>query len=833
MRIKNFIIAVLVAVVVGVSGGLATAQITNFSTDVDTAINRGLTFQDSSGSYTGSAGDATGLALLSLLEKRVSADQNAAPQGYVNANAADQNRMNSAVDFIIDENREDNGCGGEDENCAPCNTEWADGDAADWQNLSFEPFRDWSGRGQGPNMLGRPAVLHLIEEDIYLDVEFTLWDTCGFGSEGEGEGEGEGGSGSAVQVGGCSPFPGFQYLRSTEGVPGEKVWTGGQITFTKPCGADPDVPANGDGITAFTRLTRGDCGSIYNSVCEEDFFNSAPCPGGPGGLPFYAYRDGQDMMALSVYRRTGGPIDVLPALLAIFDRTIAAQAPDGYWCYCDGGCSDSSTTQFVIAGLAAIRAVLIDENDFARIAQLDAATALCRAAYASIPAQNPVLTPGELGHGYNRGNQNSLQQTGSGTWIQLAGGADLNDAGVQAYLRWLYNRYNDRSILGAGGGWSGSYFYYLWSFAKALTFLEDSGITANAGNLAVADLGTLDPAAVPAFGGRVLHRDPTTVPRPAVFGPDPGAYYDDPNEPPRWYFDFAYSLLLLQDASGQFLNPAGHGNWDNAARQAYSLLVLVRSVGGGCLDTDGDQVCDSEDNCPADANPGQEDGDSDDVGDVCDNCINTPNPGQEDGDSDGVGDACDNCPDDANPNQDDGDGDGVGDVCDNCLDAPNPNQADGDNDGLGDACDNCPDDANPNQGDVDGDGVGDVCDNCIDTPNPGQEDVDGDGVGDACDTPQIPCVEDLTARAKTGQVTLVWTHVGADSYNVYSGLNPGGPYGLIGNTTSTYSTYTDSGLTNGITVYYIVRPVLGGQELCPVTGNEASETPQERRRRER
>jgi hypothetical protein len=41
-------------------------------------------------------------------------------------------------------------------------------------------------------------------------------------------------------------------------------------------------------------------------------------------------------------------------------------------------------------------------------------------------------------------------------------------------------------------------------------------------------------------------------------------------------------------------------------------------VPGGGGDGDGDLVCDANDNCPAAANPGQEDLDGDDTGDVCD-----------------------------------------------------------------------------------------------------------------------------------------------------------------------------------------------------------------------
>jgi len=128
-------------------------------------------------------------------------------------------------------------------------------------------------------------------------------------------------------------------------------------------------------------------------------------------------------------------------------------------------------------------------------------------------------------------------------------------------------------------------------------------------------------------------------------------------------------------------------------------------------DSDGDGVCDANDNCPLVANADQADADSDGVGDACDACT--------DPDDDGFGDpgfdrsACaggtgtDNCPSVANADQLDLDGDGIGDACDTCpLDATN----DGDGDGLCLLADNCPTVANPDQADADGDGIGDACD---------------------------------------------------------------------------------------------------------------------------
>jgi Zn-dependent metalloprotease len=121
--------------------------------------------------------------------------------------------------------------------------------------------------------------------------------------------------------------------------------------------------------------------------------------------------------------------------------------------------------------------------------------------------------------------------------------------------------------------------------------------------------------------------------------------------------------------------------------QEYPIALRVG------VDTDGDEVWDDVDNCPAAANPAQADTDADGIGDVCDNCDPT-----------------------------DSDGDGVGDACDNCASAWNRDQADDDLDGLGDSCDNCPMDDDPDQTDTDSDGQGDACD--ADDDNDGCADLE-------------------------------------------------------------------------------------------------------------
>jgi len=81
----------------------------------------------------------------------------------------------------------------------------------------------------------------------------------------------------------------------------------------------------------------------------------------------------------------------------------------------------------------------------------------------------------------------------------------------------------------------------------------------------------------------------------------------------------------------------------------------------------------------------------------------------------------------------------------------------------------------------------------------------------------------LTATSGNAQVALSWTaSSGATTYNVKRATVNGGPYTVVASPTST--SYTNTGLTNGTTYYYVVTAVNSAGE----SGNssQASATPQ-------
>jgi len=73
-------------------------------------------------------------------------------------------------------------------------------------------------------------------------------------------------------------------------------------------------------------------------------------------------------------------------------------------------------------------------------------------------------------------------------------------------------------------------------------------------------------------------------------------------------------------------------------------------------------------------------------------------------------------------------------------------------------------------------------------------------------------INDLTAKVKTGKVTLEWIHKGADFYEIYRS-EENGPYNKIDTTTSTFSTYLDYSTIAGKKYSYFVRGIFNSIQI--------------------
>ena len=66
---------------------------------------------------------------------------------------------------------------------SPAGTEWSDGDAVNHGSLSFTNWEAWVGtHGGPPGTVGVNACVHLIADDIYIDIVFDSWEAISGGA---------------------------------------------------------------------------------------------------------------------------------------------------------------------------------------------------------------------------------------------------------------------------------------------------------------------------------------------------------------------------------------------------------------------------------------------------------------------------------------------------------------------------------------------------------------------------------------------------------------------------------------------------------------------------
>lgn len=66
-------------------------------------------------------------------------------------------------------------------NLSPKDTRWARGDAVNHASLTFQPWQGWTANNPGAT-IGVNAVVHLVTEDIYIDIVFDSFTAAGAGS---------------------------------------------------------------------------------------------------------------------------------------------------------------------------------------------------------------------------------------------------------------------------------------------------------------------------------------------------------------------------------------------------------------------------------------------------------------------------------------------------------------------------------------------------------------------------------------------------------------------------------------------------------------------------
>jgi hypothetical protein len=126
---------------------------------------------------------------------------------------------------------------------SPAATEWAIGTAARYDTLTYRRFTQLCG-WDPPSLVGQDLVLHLIDDDIYLNIKFLTWTAGG----------------------------GYSYVRSAKPIPPPTVWNDtSRMIFVKADSVDWTLPGNQDQITGDVWITRQNTRSIFNIASETEF----------------------------------------------------------------------------------------------------------------------------------------------------------------------------------------------------------------------------------------------------------------------------------------------------------------------------------------------------------------------------------------------------------------------------------------------------------------------------------------------------------------------------------------------------------------------------------
>ena len=64
---------------------------------------------------------------------------------------------------------------------SPTNTEWAFGTLTNYGSLHYTNWLAWLNGKSPTTLVGQPAVVHLISDDVYLSIQFTTWSAGGSG----------------------------------------------------------------------------------------------------------------------------------------------------------------------------------------------------------------------------------------------------------------------------------------------------------------------------------------------------------------------------------------------------------------------------------------------------------------------------------------------------------------------------------------------------------------------------------------------------------------------------------------------------------------------------